>query len=183
MGRALSKFWSVPGKYQCQWYLIHLDLVSSAQQASLPRGVPIHYAAAMVPSPKSTLWMDRARKCDHPRSFSEIPWTPLFSFCHLQDKLRGLWIRLQHKLYPIALMLCTPWCCNPILILFRAKRIIWWQNLNLYYIKIQFFIKAFLPDILQLLCNFLNSFTAMIWIPMQLMASSYPLKQWFSSST
>lgn len=50
------------------------------------------------------------------------------------------------------ILLCG--CFKPILILSRAKRIIWWQNLNLYHIKVPFFRKALFPDILQLRCSY-----------------------------
>lgn len=67
-GRALSTFWSVPKIPDPPG-----TRLSSAQQASLPRKTS-HTMMRLpgCPCPKSTLRRNKLRKCNDPRSFSEI---------------------------------------------------------------------------------------------------------------
>lgn len=144
--------------------------------SSLPSRLPCQETSQtimrlpMCPPPASILRIKKVRKCDDPTSFSEIHANPTIFILSLTRQVeRAVNMSTVQIISQCSKCILLCGCCNPILILFRAKRIIWWQNLNLYYIKIQFFRKALLPDILQLFCSY------------RLLTSLTPSRQWSES--
>lgn len=96
---------------QRQRYLTHLELVWVPHSRPPCQGRhPTPWCGcqgAHVPNlPLEEINLGNAPTLEASQRYTQ---TPLFSFCHSQDKLRGLWICLQYKLYPNVLMHSTLW--------------------------------------------------------------------------